>query len=230
MPNEAPSKLDTSTLLASTVHDMKNSLSIILNRIEELSEETSLPPQELQKVLKKLSYEGKRINNNLVQILSLYRIDNGQYFPNFEEHEVLDLLEEAVLENKNTLAIKGISIELACDEALMWFFDRNLILGIINTTLNNAYKYASSKIALKAFVENGQLTINVSDDGPGYPPNMLIDKKSQKNIDFSTGSTGLGLYFAKVVAESHRSKASQGSISISNTGIDGGGNFSITLP
>lgn len=230
MPPPTQDKLNTSTLLASTVHDMKNSLSIILNRIDELSENSQLPPKELKEALKKLSHEGKRINNNLVQMLSLYRIDNNQYFINCEEHEIDDLLEQAQLENEPILSIKGIEIEVICEDQLTWFLDRNLILGIINTTLNNAYKYAASKIRLEAYIKEKQLTISVSDDGPGYPETMLTSPSSQKDINFNTGSTGLGLYFARTVAQSHSGKTGNGYITINNNGINGGGRFSITLP
>jgi signal transduction histidine kinase len=215
------------TLLASTVHDMKNSLAVIINTIDELSEQQSPDPQRL----KQLRYEGKRLNNEFIQMLSLYRIENGQYFANIDETSIYELLEEAWLENSDTLAVRNIELSLECDPDLMWFCDRALLLGVLNTTLNNAYKFARSRIRLSATVADHMLILNIDDDGPGYPAEMLIsDSNHQKQIDFHSGSTGLGLYFATVTARLHHTKARQGHIALSNDGINGGGRFSLCLP
>jgi signal transduction histidine kinase len=221
------SAINFTTLLASAVHDMKNSLAVILNTIDELSEQQS---PDLQR-LKQLRHEGKRLNNEFIQMLSLYRIENGQYFANIDDTSIYELLEEVWLENRDTLAVRNIELSFECDPNLMWFCDRALLLGALNTTINNAYKYARSHIRLSAAVANHTLTLNVDDDGPGYPAEMLIpDSSQQKQIDFHSGSTGLGLYFASIIARLHHNKERHGHITLSNDGINGGGRFSLCLP
>ena len=56
-------RVDFSMILASTIHDVKNSLGVVLNSLDDLirSAGDSLPAEQLGK----LQYEAKRVNNNL---------------------------------------------------------------------------------------------------------------------------------------------------------------------
>ncbi len=111
------------------------------------------------------------------------------------------------------------------------FFDTELITGLINTIINNSYKYAKDVIQISGEIKNGFTKISVKDNGPGYPEHMLSkNTESTDAVDFGTGSTGLGLYFASRVASLHKTKTKQGYTSTSNEGINGGGCFSIHLP
>ncbi|MEJ2694437.1 MAG: hypothetical protein P8166_15755 [Candidatus Thiodiazotropha sp.] len=52
-----------SDILASTIHDMKNSLSMVINTLDELSSENQ---GREDKRLSTLQHESKRLNNNLI--------------------------------------------------------------------------------------------------------------------------------------------------------------------
>jgi signal transduction histidine kinase len=77
---------------------------------------------------------------------------------------------------------------------------------------------------------DGGLVIEVFDDGPGFPKKMLEDVSNQsRGIDFASGSTNLGLYFAGEVAHMHRRGETHGCIELSN--LDAGGScFRLLLP
>ena len=52
-----------------------------------------------------------------------------------------------------------------------------------------------------------------------------------KKIHFNRNRTGLGIYFAKIIAESHTDKSGNGGkIHLSNDSSLGGSKFSIILP
>ena len=58
-------------------------------------------------------------------------------------------------------------------------------------------------IKVNGYVENGYLVLSIEDNGSGYPENMLQEGSQAKTkISISSGSTGLGLYFASIVANS----------------------------
>jgi signal transduction histidine kinase len=105
---------------------------------------------------------------------------------------------------------------------------------VINTIINNAHQYTKDKIVLAAQKQNGFLRISVIDNGPGYPKEMLEDsagsESGKRAVNFNTGSTGLGLFFARTVAQIHKNGASSGYISLANDEKTGGGRFSIHLP
>ncbi len=222
--------INFNTIMASSVHDMKNSLSIILDTAESLANDDSLNKAQ-HKSLDLLHIEGERLNNTFIQLLALYRIENKQYSLNIDSHNIYDCLEEAMFENETLLAHHNIELEIQCERDLEWFFDRALILGIINTIINNALRHANNKIVLEANSAESEIVISILDDGSGYSDKILNrDDDEQSELSFNSGNTGLGLHFSKVVAEMHNKGEQHGHIELSNDGINGGGKFSIHLP
>ncbi len=227
---EEPAGIDFATVLASCIHDMKNSLGLILARLDELAaaagEDRTLP----DKTLARLQHEGGRLNNHLIQLLAIYRIGHGQYFPEIEEHGVGEFLQECLMLHEEMLAERHIAVEIDCPPALSWYFDRDLVNGVLSNIINNAFRYTRDRLQIRAGEREGMLELQVLDNGPGYPPAMLVDPGRQQGIDFGSGSTGIGLYYASLVASLHRNRGRSGCIRITNDGIDGGGCFTICLP
>lgn len=222
---------DFSLIIASAVHDMKNSLGMLLHSVDHLCEQL---PANLKHELNTatIKYETERVNSYLVQLLGLYRLQNHNLSLHIDEYYLSDLLDEHRAQYQEVLQSKNIELNTETDEALSWYFDRELILGLINNALNNASRYTKSKIDLCAFVDDNQLVIEVHDDGDGYPAFLLAAEPGEiiKNISFSTGSTSLGLYFASMVAKMHKQGEACGSIHLSNGGRLGGGVFTVRLP
>ena len=224
--------VDFPTILANSVHDMKNSVAMLLGALDDIDLLPEAGSPELRQALSRLRYEGRRLNGNLVQMLVLYRIGAGQYAPDLAEHDVEEVLEECVLENQGLLAAKGIEIEMDAEPGLDWFFDRTLVASVLNSMVNNAYKYTRDRIRLSAErTDEGFLCLAVAENGGGYPPALLCsDPAAPCGIDAAQGRTGLGLYFAATIAELHRHRGRSGYVTTSNDGIDGGGCFRLFLP
>ncbi|MBA4371767.1 MAG: sensor histidine kinase [Thermodesulfovibrio sp.] len=217
--------------LASIVHDMKNSLGMILTSAEETVGACSSLGCPSSKRLSQMQYETKRLNNNLVQLLTIYKMDQAQYTVHITDNAVSDFIAETILQNRPLLDYRGIDVVTVCPDDLCWFFDNNLISGVINNILNNAYRYAQDRLRIAAEEQNGFMVLTVQDNGSGYPESMLRSTEHDlKGTSFRTGSTGLGLYFAALVAGLHKNKGRSGYIDISNGGELGGGCFSIYLP
>ena len=228
----ASTEFDYSTLLAGSIHEVKNSLNMLLNSVEEVLS-TSDGNDSTNKLFSQIQYEGKRVNDDLVGLLAIYRIKNEQYSINIDDYSVLDFIEENLGHHETMIRHRQIEKNIECDSELQWFFDRDLITGVLSNVINNLYKYTKNKIHVSAIKEDGYLVIRIKDNGPGYPENMLIvheDSDNEKSISFDNSNTGLGLYFSRLVAELHKNKGKSGYITTTNEGIDGGGCFSIYLP
>lgn len=227
-----PTALDFSTYLASLAHDMKNSLGMLLNTTDEVFNHCSIDTCPSYPLLSRLQYESKRVNNNLIQLLTLYKMDKAQLNLNIDYHTLREFIEEAVVYNKPLLDSKGISMEIDCPEDLSWFFDRDLIGGVVNNVLNNAFRYAKDTIKIAARKnETGYLVIEIEDNGSGYPESMLFSiPDTPMKTSFITGGTGLGLYFAYTVVKLHKNRGRTGYLLISNAPGQGGGCFRIFLP
>ena len=223
-------KIDFSSVLAAAVHDMKNSLSLMIQSIEMLQvqlEEHGVGIEEAASI----HYQAARLNTGLIQLLSLYRTQLDQLPLNIDEHYIDDFVDDILALNENHITTRHIDIQVQQEEDLHWFFDLDLIDVLISDVLVNAIRYGNQHIAISVYEQEGWLHIKVEDDGPGYPEKMLqMTKPEIAELDISTGRTGLGLFFARLIAEAHHSGDNKGSISLSNGGALGGGVFLLKLP
>jgi K+-sensing histidine kinase KdpD len=221
--------IDISTILASSVHDIKNSLGMLIGSLDDLVRSKKFESKEEKNQLAVIQSEAGRINNSLIHLLGLYRLQKDKLPLNIKQVFVNDLLEEQIASNENLFLLQTIEVTLDCGEDLNWYFDSQLIGSVINNILINAIKYTTQKIAIKAWVENSVLKIQIDDDGSGYPENILTQQNATTNaINFSTGSTNLGLYFAASIAEAHERNNHKGCIELSNHAS--GGRFTLSLP
>jgi len=227
-----PSKtIDFSFIMASSVHDMKNSLSMLLHSLDEVNQDVSDLQLPITSKMATLQYEAARVNNDLVQLLSLYKMENKALRAHIDEHHLLDFLEEQVARYLPLFKVKNITCVVECDEELTGYFDRDLISGVINNTLANAIRYCHQTIRVSAQAENEGLSILIEDDGCGFPKAMLDQPLNMSaGVDFESGSTNLGLYFAHRIALLHTQSSSVGYIKLSNDNSLGGGQFKLHLP
>lgn len=218
------------TLLASSIHDMKNSLGLVMHELETVGAQLE-GDQEKSNSISSLRYEASRINTSLMELLALYKLENKQLgiFP--EETYLIDLIEDGMAAHTFLAKSKNIQLNYDCDDELVWFLDANLMRIVMNNIISNSIRYSKSKILLSASIKDQQLCIQIDDDGHGYPEAMIEASKYIKhNIDSSSGSTGLGLYFAHEIAANHERQSNKGSISLKNQQKLEGGCFQIFLP
>lgn len=224
-------QLDFSTVIASTVHDMKNSLGLLMQSYGQLI--AHLPPTADSAAERGvIEYESMRLNGMLVQMLGLYKLDVNQLPLRPSYLELDDFLQAQLARHDDILRARSIqgSYEVA-EDGLMGFFDGELVGSVVGNVINNAIRYTRSAIHLAARMDGDQLLITISDDGAGYPQAMLDGQSDYVlGINMSTGSTGLGLYFGQRIAHLHRRNGITGRIALSNQGVLGGGEFRIWLP
>jgi two-component system sensor histidine kinase SenX3 len=219
-------------LLASSIHDMKNALNLHVRVLEQVALRCKAQGDQAGfDDLGALVFESNRMNMQLVEMLSLYKLGKSIYPIDIEEHIVADVIHEVVLQSQFVLAHKGIRLTVDCADGCYWFFDKELLKGVLVNALNNACAFARDHITIVARLTNKSLELRVEDNGPGYPQSMLTGSVAEsKAVNFSTGSTGLGLYFCEQVAQLHKNGGKRGNLHIENGGSLGGGCFVMTLP
>ena len=230
-----PQKLDISTFLLSSIHDMKNSLGMMSAYLEDAlnesgRDEASAETPARRKTAQAL-YEAQRVSNHLIQLLALYKIDQSFYPFDPQDQPLADLAREALARAQPLADSKGVDLDFDCPEDLYGWLDYELVFGVVVQTLHNALHYTRSRVFLSAAASETGVIISIEDDGPGFPDFLLEQgNAAQRGISFETGSTGLGLYFADVVARLHKAGERTGQILLTNGGRFGGGCFSLLLP
>lgn len=220
-------------LIASSIHDMKNSLNLQVGALEGIALQcrdsgNTAMFQDLGRVI----YQSSRMNLNLLELLSLYKLSKSIYPVDIAEQSVAEVMEDAVMQNQSMMDFKGIAVRVDCPADCYWYLDRELVKGVLLNALNNAYQYTKDTIQLSATVRNQRLELRVEDNGQGYPQRMLVnpDLAGDQGVSFETGSTGLGFYFSDQVARLHRNGSQRGALAIENGGSLGGGCFVLRLP
>jgi len=127
---------------------------------------------------------------------------------------------------------KGIEyqVEMADEPLILQGFEERLERVVMNL-VSNAIKYTPTggSVAVKAWIEDQQIKVEVSDTGIGIPEEALpriftefYRAKNAKAVDVE--GTGLGLVLVKDVVEQHG-----GQLSVASQ-VDQGSTFTVTLP
>lgn len=222
---------DFETILAASVHDMKNTLALLSSSLDELVEQSDEEDCASGPGLHRVRREARRLNSYLVQLLTLYKLGRGLYGVNLGEHVVAEFLDEALVDLTPLLGDAGIGLEIERDPELVWFLDAQLIMGVLTNLVHNALRYTRDRIRVSAVEEDGWLRLSVEDNGEGYPPVLLeAARAAPGSTDFHSSSTGLGIYFCEVAARAHVNRERAGRIALDNDGPLGGGRFTVYLP
>lgn len=212
--------IDTDTVLATAVHEVKNMMGELSLNLDEYHRKH--PDAEMAK----MHALSRKLQDRLIQILILQSEGGDHLSINAEAINPEELLEEVAADARLILP-EGMAFELdsRAGDVPFWFIDRYLVSQVLMNALHNAFKFANSRVVLGCREEAGGLLFTVHDDGAGYPdqagfrpdalPQELKDGASKKG-------TGLGLRFNGRIAAAHGGK-----ISRSN---DAGAWFALWLP
>ena len=226
-------ELDMNTIMASTVHDVKNALSLIDDQIRDVMAEVAQASPEGAAYLNRIRLETGRINNDLVHMLGLYRMHHNTFHPSFDDVPVEEVVQDASSRYTESLAALGIELNIQMDDTdCVWYMDPALIESVLANILTNCIRYTKDRVDVFVSERDGGLSIRVLDNGEGYPEKMLNfmgTEDEQGDVNFQTGSTGLGLFFCYQIASLHRNGKRHGTIKLSNN-ADGGASFELWLP
>ena len=225
-----PQSVDVSMMMASIVHDVKNSIGMIQNQVEELVPDVQQHSLQTAEKLQRLSLEAGRINNALMHMLGLYRLNEGRLSANIEECYLEDFFTDIEAKFHSNLEMMHIQFDLQLhDPFLSWHFDLQFVETIISNVITNAIRYTDSHLSLCTSEEDEYLVITLIDDGHGYPQSMLECLTEQAELNFKQGSTGLGLFFCNQIAQLHHRGQNRGYIQLDNT-PQGGARFRLFIP
>ncbi|MDY0251081.1 MAG: ATP-binding protein [Pseudomonas sp.] len=224
--------IDFSTLMASTVHDMKNVIAAVSHAYESLLAEM---PEALQRSpqARLIEQEALRLDAMLMQLLGLYKLEHGQLLLQPVYYRLDELFEDLYNRHRDLLAYRNIDLQVLLDDPdLEAYFDVSLMGTVLDNALGNALNYCKKTIRLHAQREDNGVLLTVSDDGAGYPTSLLgeVRNKESSSIDRNSGSTGLGLYFAANIVAMHDQDQHPARLELSNDGPLSGACMKIWLP
>lgn len=193
---------------ALVIHDIKNSLALLEADLEQLNHRTDAP-DEARKAYQRCI----ELKNRLIGFLTLYKHEHAGLKPNISEVELFEFLEDMVAGSQSAMlgGRHGHAIEVCVDDIRIRIapgvrhkgfaaLDAYLVDMALESALNNAVRYAASKVDIWFEQDAEQLTFFVLDDGPGL---IASGNAATAAAADTSASTGLGLSLCKAVIETH---------------------------
>lgn len=208
---------DTDFSLLSTVilHEVKNQLTELQLRLAargNVSAEQALVANCAQR---------------LTDLLMIQREACGLLQADIDADSPADLLQELAGEYMDLFP--ALAIEVHLDNApVTAFYDAFLVRLALANALHNACHHAHARVQLTVRSTNDGILFEITDDGDGYPADVLERGAAAPNHPGQTG-TGLGLFLAGRIAALHRLDTHTGSVELSNA-EPGGSVFRMRLP
>jgi signal transduction histidine kinase len=145
--------------------------------------------------------ETSRLENLTADLLSLARLDEALA----PRHAEVDL-DDVVLEEVRR--VRRVPVETLDVAPAKLEGDRKSLLHLVRNLLDNAARYAASRVRVTTRVEHDAVVLRVDDDGPGIPEAdrvRIFDRFTRSGGDRSRdrGGTGLGLAVVRRIAEQH---------------------------
>jgi len=214
------------TLFNSISHELRIPVSTIMGASDTLIAQDYSP--EIRTVLyQEINTAAIRLNRLIENLLNMSRLDSGRLTPRIDWCDLHDLYNKVT----ETLSVELKPFILHCvlpDEMPMVQLDFGLMEQVLHNLLLNATQLApaGSNIRIKFFYDNGFLTIQIMDRGPGFSGADLpmVFNKFYRGEKAVAGGTGLGLSIVKGMIEAH-----DGTITAENR-VNGGARFTIKIP
>lgn len=219
------------SFVANVSHELKTPMTTIGGFIDGILDGT-IEPEKQRYYLTIVSDEVKRLSRLVQSMLSMAKLESGEFVLKPELFDFRELLCTIVISQEQRIESQKLNIT-GLDEiqSVSVNADRDLIHQVIYNLLDNAIKFTdeSGTIDFKVKSDNKKLVFTITNTGSGIPENELpyvFDRfyKVDKSRSAVKNSTGLGLYIVKTILKAHGGSITVASRENSFT------SFSVTLP
>jgi two-component system sensor histidine kinase KdpD len=214
------------TIFNSVSHELRIPIASVMAASDALKHE-AYPDYVREEFYSQIHTAGLRLNHLIENLLNTSRIESGKITPNIDWNDINDLFN--CVTNELEEQLRPFDVEVTVSESMpLVQFDFGLMEQVVQNLLHNSCKYADegTKIELKASYADGNLIIEQTDGGPGFPEDMLthVFDKFNRLGTHVTGGLGLGLSIVQGFVKAHGGK-----IAVENR-KEGGARFTIAIP
>jgi signal transduction histidine kinase len=193
--------------LAIVSHDLRNPLNHISMAVQNLLEE----PKDVKELASSIKRSAAEMLRLIEDLLDVERIAVGKLTLHYEQHDVSEIIKQAVEELQDAAASKGITLEAKPQDVCGYVVcDRSRVMQVLSNLIGNAIKFTPAKGQIcvscqRTGPEGKEVQVSVSDTGEGIAPEKIktiFERFSQIHNQDRRG-IGLGLYIAKMMVEEH---------------------------
>jgi len=210
-------------------HELRSPMAAIIGSAKTLQQRwRELTPEQRESFLGLIDHETQRLADLVGDVLDTSRIESGSFSYTFGDVDIGDLIRESA-----AVAESGqdeVKIQSRVEQSLPRVRgDRERLRQVITNLLDNAVKYSptGAAVEIEAFAENGRISVEVRDHGPGVAPehqSLIFEKFGRVTGEHAKPGTGLGLFIARSIAQAHG-----GSLEVRSAPAEGA-TFALSLP
>lgn len=218
--------------IANVSHELKTPLSSIKAYTETLLGGARNDPAHCERFLNRIDEQAGRLQDLILDMLSLARIESGQAALDLADVSVARVVRRCIADYEPQAVARELVLEnLATDANVRVHADEESLRQILSNLIDNAVKYtpAGGRVSIRCQANGRMADIEVADTGVGIAAEhhahlferfYRVDKARSREL----GGTGLGLSIVK-----HLSQAMGGSVSVRSE-VQKGSTFSVRLP
>ncbi len=200
-------------------HEIRTPLTLILGPLEKLTLESSQNPS-LNKQLKLVNYNAKRLKRLVSELMDFRKIEHGKLNLIITHTNIVVFVYEIFLSFQQLANQLKVNYQFQSSiENLEAYFDKEQLEKVIYNLLSNAFKFIPDKnpeIILELSIHNQEVFVKVKDNGKG----ISKDDASKIFTNYYQGDqsnqrhhgTGIGLALSRAIARLH-----QGDLYLENT-------------
>ncbi|WP_369386420.1 ATP-binding protein [Streptomyces sp. CG1] len=208
--NDLLARLDTATrrqrrFIADAAHELRSPLSALHTRLDVAARHAR--SQEAQALAASLLRDSERLTRLVDDLLQLARLDDQ---PRIRTRPV-DLDEIVFTEVREARRRTPLPIDQHAVGAARVQGDADALARVVRNLLDNAVRYARSRVTVSLHAQDGIARLVVADDGPGIPDadrERVFERFTRLDEARSrdTGGSGLGLAIVHDVVKAHHGR------------------------
>jgi two-component system phosphate regulon sensor histidine kinase PhoR len=220
--------------VANASHELKTPLASIKAYAETLIDWALHDASVNRRFLERIDEQADRLNQLILDMLSLARLDSGQEFFEHGPLVLVPVLESCLEGHRGRAEAKNLSLTFepgSLDGETLVLADEEAIRQIFDNLIDNAIKYTpeGGRVRVSCSQGPGAVGVDVTDSGIGIPRDELpriferfyrVDKARSREL----GGTGLGLSIVK-----HLVSSIHGHISVTSR-PGSGSRFTVKIP
>jgi signal transduction histidine kinase len=208
-------------------HELRNPIQPILSLSGVLY--TKIKDIEQRQLVDTIIRNAKRLQRLTEDILDVSKIESQSIKLSKEQFNLNDVIKNAINDiATNKEESNNLKLIFQSEEEIFLEADRTRLTQVISNLLSNAVKFTKEEggtITITAEKKDTQVIVKIKDTGTGIDPEILPRLFSKFALKSKRGGTGLGLFIAKNIVESHG-----GEIWAENNADGKGATFNFSLP
>lgn len=190
--------------IAGVSHEIKTPLAAIKNYAKMLDND-SLDEETRKKYLSALQNSCDKLNQLVMNILKLNKLENQNLLPEVTKFNLSELLTEQILHYIDLIEQKDLKLVCDIEEDLFINSERSYLEIIFNNLISNAIKFTDQgEIFVSLEKQGNDYIISFKDTGCGMNEEVgmhIFDKFYQGDTSHSKEGNGLGLALVKKVID-----------------------------